>query len=114
MADHVAELLAKGYAFPCACCKKLWRAHERGAEACEAAMGGQDCGGPVAGMSFPLYEGPLTTASLATRCCFCGEPAVEAVTSTQQPTRFVGICKRHLPTIDRLVVADARKAVVNG
>lgn len=96
--------LAEGYAFPCATCQKLWRARERGMEACEAALGGLDCGGPISGQSFPLYEGPLTPQALATHCFFCGDQAAEAVTTPEQPTRFVGVCKRHIPTLDRLVV----------
>jgi hypothetical protein len=75
-------------------------------DACEAALTGLDCGGPVAGMSFPLYEGPLTLDGIARHCCFCGGPAVEAVTSQKQPTRFVGLCRKHLPAIERLVVVS--------
>lgn len=57
----------------------------------------------MAGMSFPLYEGPLTLQSLATSCFRCGRQAAEAVTSAQQPERFVGICKKHLPMIEALL-----------
>lgn len=106
MSDVVKRFLAKGYAFPCACCEKLWSAQARGMDACEAALSGQDCGGPIAGMSFPLYQGPLTIQSLATRCFICGEPADEAVTTPAQQERFVGVCKRHVPTLDRLVVDE--------
>ena len=104
MSEHVKLLMAQGFAFPCACCKKLWRAKARGMDACEAALSSQDCGGPLSGMSFPLYEGPLTAQTIATRCFFCGEPAVEAVTTPAQPTTFVGVCKKHVPGLDRLVV----------
>lgn len=115
-AGPVAEFLAKGFTFPCACCLKLWRAQARGVEACEAAMSGKDCGGPVAGMSYPLYEGPLNDAALATHCFICGERAAEAVTSVSQPTRFIGICAKHAPAIDRLVVASdlVRKRASHG
>jgi hypothetical protein len=116
MSDNAKKFMAQGYAFPCACCAKLWRAMARGMETCEAVFGNQDCGGPVSGMSYPLYEGPLSESALATYCCFCGERAAEAVTSVCQPTRFVGICSRHAPTIDRLVVATelSRRRVSNG
>jgi hypothetical protein len=109
----VQQLLREGFAFPCACCKRLWRAKAQGHDVCEVAfMPGKDCGGPMAGMSFPLYEGPLTPASLATRCIRCGEPAVEAVTSRQQPQRFVGACKKHLPIFDRVVPTQVRRKAV--
>jgi len=114
MSDEVVQrFLREGFAFPCACCKRLWRAKAKGFDMCEVAfMPGKDCGGPMAGMSFPMYEGPLTITSLATMCFRCGAPAVEAVTSRQQPDRFVGVCKKHLPSLERLIpVEDPRKAV---
>jgi hypothetical protein len=112
MSAPVQKFLREGFAFPCACCKRLWRAKAQGFDQCEVAfMPGKDCGGPMAGMSFPLYEGPLTITSLATRCFRCGERAVEAVTSRKNPDRYVGACKVHVPTLDRLVpVEDLRKA----
>jgi len=110
--DYVQRLLREGFAFPCACCQKLWRAKAKGFDQCEVAfMPGQDCGGPMSGMSFPLYEGPLTPTILATRCFRCGEQAVEAVSSRHQPTRFVGACKVHLSDLESLMpVQDPRKA----
>jgi hypothetical protein len=102
--EAVRKFLREGFAFPCACCKRLWRAKAQGFDTCEVAfMPGKDCGGPMAGMSFPMYEGPLTISSLATMCFRCGNPAVEAVSSRQQPTRLIGACKKHVPTLDRLV-----------
>ena len=104
--EVVREALREGYAFTCAMCQKLWWAKAKGLDkriGCQAAVLGQSCGGPMAGMSFPLYEGPLTESALATSCFRCGQPADEAVTSRLNPTRFIGVCKRHLPTLDRLV-----------
>ena len=102
--SKVKLLMAEGFAFPCACCQKLWRAKSRGLDVCEVALGELDCGGPVSGMSFPLYEGPLTPQSIGTTCFVCGERAAEAVTTPAQPEAFVGICKRHLPVLDKMVV----------
>lgn len=104
----VEQFMREGYAFPCACCKKLWRNKAKGLDQCEAAQLGERCGGPVAGMSFPLYEGPLSLHAMATRCMRCGEPASEAVDSWDTPLRFVGICKRCAPMLDdRLVPVDS-------
>lgn len=109
MADSevVQKLLREGYAFPCAFCKKLWKAKAKGFDECVVAfMPEKSCGGPIAGMSFPMYEGPLSITALATRCFRCGEPAVEAVTSRLQPTRYIGVCKKHLLLLERLVPVD--------
>jgi len=102
--SNVKQFLAEGFAFPCACCHSLWRAKAKGMDVCEAALSSKDCGGPMSGMSFPLYEGPLTPQSIATTCFFCGDRAAKTVTTNAQPTTYVGVCKRHLPTLDRLVV----------
>lgn len=80
-------------------------------DACEASLSSQDCGGPISGMSFPLYEGPLSLAQLATLCMRCGRPATRVASSQAQPERFIGICDFHAPMLDGLVVAEdlARK-----
>lgn len=108
----VQQLLMEGYAYPCACCKKMWIAKARGYSQChDAFVRGIDCGGPMSGMSFPRYDGPLTVTHLATHCFRCGETAVEAVSSRLNPDRLIGVCKKHLPTLDRLIPSeDLRKA----
>lgn len=100
--------MGEGYAFPCACCKKLWRNRAKGIDGCEAAQLGERCGGPLVGMSFPLYEGPLTPQTIATTCMRCGDPADEAVDSWDTPGRFVGVCKKHAPMLDDRMVPVGR------
>jgi len=98
--DQVKKALSMGFAFPCACCKKLWWGFERGLDRCKAAVEGQDCGGPVVDQAFPLYEGPLTRHSIANMCFRCGKNADEAFVT---PTGWVGTCKYHSPGPGRLV-----------
>lgn len=72
-------------------------------------MKGEDCGGPIAGRAFPLYEGPLNLATLASHCFRCGQGPLRAslgdkiIEMPADPGRMLGICKRHLPILDRLV-----------
>ena len=106
----VQEALAEGYAFPCACCKKLWRAKAVGYRGgCEAQMKGEECSGPVSGRAFPLYEGPLTLATLASHCFRCGDGPLsgsrgdKVIEMPSDPGRQLGLCKRHLPMLDRMV-----------
>jgi hypothetical protein len=102
----VARALMEGYAFPCACCRKLWRARDRGSDVCEAGLTNQACGGPVIGLAFPLYEGPLTPQALATLCFRCGKPASKFIETQSSPGRYLGLCKRHEPLLNRIVPVD--------
>lgn len=72
------------------------------------------CAGPVGGYSFPLYEGPLNREIIATRCFRCGEPAYEAVTSPQNPESYVGVCRDHVLTLERLVPVERLPRGVGG
>jgi hypothetical protein len=91
-ADQV-ELAIKqhGMSAVCAWCLKYWRARERdqkpGAWRCQAT---KPCGGPMQGMAFPEYEGPLE-GNLASVCYVCGgEP--DAMVEIHG-RGMVGVCK---------------------
>lgn len=100
----VRELTKAGYAFPCTCCIRMWRAKAKGFTDCSRELPpGKNCGGPMAGMSFPLYIGPLTREAIAMSCLRCGKRAVEAVSSTQNPDLLVGACEEHKLIFDRLI-----------
>jgi len=87
--------MAQGYAFVCATCEKLHRAHNSGfTDGCEAALSGKDCAGPIVGGNFPLYEGPLTKEALATMCFRCGKEADIAV-QPKTGGQMIGACKAH-------------------
>ena len=108
----VQEAMADGYAFPCAYCKKLWFARSMGYQGgCEAELKGLACGGPVVGLGFPLYDGPLTDEHLASHCFRCGagplrgpagDKVIEVAPRPGTRGRKLGLCKRHLPLVDRI------------
>lgn len=103
----VEQLLALGFAFPCACCTRLWRARAKGLDGCGPLLPrGQVCAGPIGGYSFPLYQGPLNREAIAMRCFRCGGPAYEAVSSTYNPEVLVGVCKDHVFALERLVPVE--------
>lgn len=104
--EKATKALALGFAFPCSMCVKLWRMMDRGQTQCEAAVNNQRCDGPVAGGSFPKYEGPMGRKGIANHCVRCGKP----IDPHNKDRRVrvedggeVGICKRHLPMLDTLV-----------
>ncbi len=94
--------MAQGYAFPCSMCEKLHRAQDLGFAQCMAGVEGKDCGGPLAGLGFPEYVGPLPRVMIAKLCFRCGQPASKVVEGNRGPG-LVGVCKRHLPTLNRVM-----------
>ena len=53
-----------------------------------------DCGGPMRGMAFPYYDGPLK-GQLQNRCFVCGHKPDAVAVATKGGGR-VGVCKKHL------------------
>ena len=95
---------ANGYSWVCCQCVKLHQARDLGIQTgCLAAAMQQECGSPLAGLDFPLYEGPL--GHDLTKVCFsCGAAAARAFRVRGVLQRFVGICgicvgmlKTHVP-----------------
>ncbi len=97
--NKVKSLVADGLSPVCATCSRYWEGRERGLAAplCTAA---RPCGGPVAGMDFPEYDGPIT--NFEKQCFVCGSTATLGI---KLPTRerVVGICKPHVGVLDRLI-----------
>lgn len=110
----VRELRDKGFAYPCTMCRKMWRAHEKGMEYCDSELGDRVCGGPPSGMLFPQYEGPLGDDHMSKHCFACGAETQMVIGGGRIDQGAVGICKRHLPLMDRVVskeeIDEARKA----
>lgn len=100
--EQAQAALKEGYAFPCAMCVKLYWGKERGLDECRAGFEKKVCGGPLSGLGFPEYEGPLTRHSLATLCFRCGQPASKVVEGNRGPG-LVGVCKKHLPVLTRVM-----------
>lgn len=55
----VAGAVATGVSFVCATCDHFWWGVERGLPNCKAHAEQVRCGGPVAGLAYPQYSGPL-------------------------------------------------------
>jgi hypothetical protein len=51
---------------------------------------------------FPLYDGPLSTHALMSHCFACGKKSL-MVLGTEDGTSGLGICKKHLPLVERIV-----------
>lgn len=87
--------------FVCRYCTKLAEMWDKGEKVCHL-----QCGGPKKGMTFPLYQGPMTWSYLRDHCYVCGDPAeVRVEIGLQQ--RDLGVCKKHLPfAVGAKVVED--------
>lgn len=88
----VGLAVQQGLSVVCATCAHFWAAQERRQETC-APPG--NCAGPLAGLDFPQYRGPITDFS---RWCFaCGVNASHALKLSSG--KVFGICKDHLRLI---------------
>ena len=92
--SRVQVLLRRGLAFPCSMCIRMWRATDSGSDVCDAGSG---CGGPMAGMSFPLYHGCLGRESMAKFCFRCGRVASKLVTAMDGG--YLGVCDKHIAVL---------------
>lgn len=63
-------------------------------DGCEAHQRHLDCAGPISGMAFPLYEGPLTKATKAAVCYRCGAEAQHVI--QVKSGEMIGACDDHL------------------
>jgi hypothetical protein len=96
--------MKKGFGFVCANCDQFWRGVEAGVDLarwrCAAVVAQKPCGGPLAGMSFPEYQGPLKER-LEHHCFVCGAEsfALVDVRAARTPEavrqRMVGVCEKH-------------------
>lgn len=99
------ELMGDGFGFTCAACKKLHEGLMRGAEICSAGLAGQECGGPLIGMSFPQYEGPLSKESIAKLCFMCGADANKILQA--EDGGYVGVCNTHLEHVKKSATVES-------
>lgn len=94
----IAIAVESGLSIMCATCFKYWDARDRGVPGhrCTAPVG--SCGSPIAGMSFPLYVGPVTEFD---RWCFVcgGTPEYRVVVPLvvpKRPNRKFAVCGKHI------------------
>lgn len=88
---------ARGYPFACCSCVKLHQARALGhKDGCMALLRGENCGSPLRGNDFPLYEGPLGNPFPVGICFVCGKPSEELVRTKRKPlAKPVGVCGAH-------------------
>lgn len=109
--DKVAEARAKGVGFVCANCLKFWRGTADGGDQCEAAKSNKECGGPLVGLGFPEYEGPL--AGYVSNFCFaCGERSRYAARG--KCGNLVGVCENHTSILKEFSRPSEKPAFVTG
>jgi len=77
----------------CATCSRYWEAKDKGLDFCQPPSA---CAGPLSGLDFPHYRGPITQTD---RFCFvCGGISVYGVRAKSGTlTRTFGLCEVHPP-----------------
>lgn len=94
---QVKAAVKSGVSAVCATCTRWWEGQDRGLSKCTAAS---SCGGPIAGMDFPLYEGPI--AAFERFCFVCASEAPFGIKLPER-SRVIGICRSHIGMLDRYV-----------
>jgi hypothetical protein len=92
----VRHARSKGVGYICANCTKFWRGIERGQAQCMALFERKPCGGPMSGMTFGEYEGPLPRSVFPSICFVCGVEAVMGV-KVGDSRELIGVCADHEP-----------------
>lgn len=102
--EMVQAAMAGNVSWVCAHCHKFWWGVQNLLDKCKAAVQNVPCGGPVARMAFPEYEGPLTPEAIANHCFVCGEDS-DAVIEVPPGKKknlsggMVGACKTHIELV---------------
>ena len=95
----VAAAVAGGTSPVCATCKHYWRGQDKGLDRCVKQR--HECGGPIRGLDFPLYDGPMTEDRMMTWCFMCAAEASYGV-RVKGTHRVFGLCAKHLDRLPRL------------
>lgn len=83
--------------FTCAHCLKFWWGVENGVEGCKAVHEKKPCGGPISGMAYPEYEGPLK-GYLDRYCFVCGKKS--EMVAQADSGGLVGVCSDHVHVLN--------------
>lgn len=105
--QRIEMAVRSGLSFVCATCRKYWMGIDAGRGRCL----GTHCGSPLKGLSFPEYDGLLTTERFADWCFVCGAKSEYGVVLSD--TNVVcGLCARHLQMLHPRNAGDDFKSVV--
>lgn len=99
--SKVRLAIIQGMSPVCATCEHYGAAQDRGLDSC-----GKTCGGPIVGMDFPLYKGPMTRLD---NFCFACVSRSDFVIKVPLGTKHIGVCNKHLTLLDRMTVKDFPK-----
>jgi len=88
--DIVQNALNKGFPITCATCRYLYKGLNENKEDC----GKSDCGGPLSGKGFPLYDGQITKTNFPNICLICGDNKVTHLILVNDNDKF-GLCDQH-------------------
>ena len=94
----IPVLVRNGLSFICANCENFWWSYEKKLDKCRVHYIGDRCGGPLVGMAFPKYKGPLI-AAMSSFCFVCGNAAELSVSIGK--VKCLGVCKKHSEMIDK-------------
>ena len=95
---RVGQAVASGVSIVCATCKRYWEGREKQLPEpkCTAVS---PCGSPLASLTFPEYDGPMTDF---TQWCFvCGSKASKGVKVREEP-RVIGMCDEHVAWLGKV------------
>lgn len=109
--EKVRLAMAEGVGFVCANCKNYWKSEDSGMGVCDAAVRGKQCGGPMVGLAFPEYDGPL--GGYVSKFCFvCGDKSRYAARGKCGNT--VGVCAEHTKVLKEFSRPGERPKFVTG
>ena len=96
------KVLQAGTGFVCAHCENFWWGADHGHRGCKAVHDAVECSGPIRGLAFPYYKGPLD-GQLEQYCFVCGhEPDATAVARVGGAR--VGVCDKHIKLLETFSV----------
>lgn len=95
---RVGLAIQRGVSIVCATCKRYWegRARRLPEPKCTAV---RPCGSPLAALTFPEYDGPMT--DFAQWCFVCGGRATKGV-KVREESRIIGMCDEHVQWLGKV------------
>lgn len=93
----IRRLVSEGVSFVCAMCDHWWWSHGRGLAVCRAAVESRECSGPIGGLCYPEYSGPLKR-NLVRFCFRCGAQSIAAVEVFGKG--MCGVCGEHMEMLE--------------
>lgn len=88
--------MASGVSFVCAHCTKFWWSVDRKLDGCKAQQEKRNCAGPIKGLGFPEYDGPLK-GHLQNFCFVSGDVSTAVVVCKYGA--YIGVTDRSIEMI---------------